>query len=231
MSAFKEDVFFSTEVQSALAALRNLEIIHGGKVSARFRRDIKKGVRNIEELLYWFERRQAVLRAPSPRPFLFSGLRKELSKKTKKLYCPPASSAMSPGRDSYISSRLTDLTEAIAGVRGSLAISSGRDVSLLLEQGDGFVTAVMEFKSWFNGFDLRAFCQRMAWDDGKGSGSYPGFPFLEAVLQNGNGSFNWMWGGGRWSLKIDLPALPSEGQSRGTAGRDVNSRPSSRKRE
>lgn len=212
MSAFKEDLFFSSEVSTALADLRQLEAMIRERGGAQLKKAFDKRVGRIESILHWFQRRQAVLRSPSPRPFLLSELRKEMSCRSSR-----GIALFRVRRDLYIPLRLSDLADALTGLRGALETAAQAGVSLVFKDSGDSVEAVFSFRSGFDGFDLKAFCQRLVWDDGDGSGAYPGFPFLESVLQNGNGSFNWNWAGGRWSLAVSLPALPAAVQRRGAA--------------
>ena len=212
MSAFKEDFFFSSEVSAALADLRQLEGMIRERGGAPLKKAFEKRVGRIEGILHWFQRRQAVLRAPSPRPFLLSELKKEMSCRSSR-----GIASIRVRRDLYIPLRLSDLSDALTGLRGALETAAQAGVSLVFKDSGDSVDVVFSFRSGFDGFDLKAFCQKLSWDNEDGSGAYPGFPFLEAVLQNGNGSFNWNWARGRWSLAVSLPALPAQRQVRGAA--------------
>lgn len=207
MSVFKEDLFFTSEVREALDGLAALRGAAEKSGSRRLAGLAERRTREVERLLFWFQRRQAVLRAPSPKPFLFSEFRELLAFKTG------TDNGSLPGpefrlkNDCYLMFRLTDLADAFRGVRSSLATFTGRIVSLSFRYEGNCVEATMKFKAGFNEFDLKGFCQRMTWQASRRSEHDSGFPFMEAVLENGRGRFGWHFSRGTWRLDITLPAM------------------------
>lgn len=209
MSAFKEDLFFSGEVREALDKLKGLRRQIGESGSRALERGFDRKVRDLERLLFWFQRRQAVLRAPSPKPFLFSELKAELLDKIREnpdLFAVPKFHFK---KDYYLMFRFTDLAEALLGVCGSLRAATAKETSLSFGLCDESVVAVIRFKAGFDDFDLKAFCQKLTWQTRARSDHDAGFPFLEAVVEHGKGSFNWRFGRGCWHLEITLPAMIS----------------------
>jgi len=207
MSAFKEELFFSGEAREAVEELRALgdkirRQIHGRLAALYDRRAAR-----MESLLFWLQRRQAVVRASAPRPFLFSELKALLSGLSRGKPGGLPRPEFPVTREWWLTFRLTDLAEALLGTLNSLRSATGKDVSWRFLEGEDSVSAVFSFRSGFDAFDLRKFCQQLAWQGNGCPACEAGFPFLEAVLENGRGSFIWRFRNGRWSLEITLPAM------------------------
>lgn len=223
MSVFKEDLFFSSEVREALDGLASLRALAGKAETRRFAVLLKRRTREVERLLFWFQRRQAVLRAPSPKPFLFSEFRALLTEKTGKEGGSLSRAGFSLKNDCYLMFRLTDLADAFCGVRSSLESATGKDVRLSFVADGNEVVATMKFRSGFDEFDLKGFCQRMTWQGSRFSERDSGFPFMHAVLENGKGRFGWHFSRGTWRLCIVLPAMGLPKPAIQMVSRDANS--------
>lgn len=199
MAIFKENLFFEKEVKESISKLR------GSMVPVKAKPGIC--INALENLISLYHRRQSLLRTSFNKPFLFSELREllysELGKKAKSHRLP----AIDVRGDFYIASRLLDFKDALFGVYMGLREAAQEKIVWSFMRREGHLVVSCRFQKRFEGFDIALFCERLGWDSKKGGLLYPGFPFLEALLENCDGKSLWRYQKGLWNLEITIPVL------------------------
>ena len=187
MSPFDERRFFENDLGPVISKLAK-----------------SKGKIRLSRLIHWYQRLRNLAKAPSPRPFLFSDLKRELLKEvgsdTPLLKRP----AFQVAEDLYVKARFQELKEALLGTCYSLSSVARSPVRWGFSAGEA-LTVTYSFRSSYEGFDLAGFCSKLVVSGGKSFDFDAGYPFLEAVVDGAGGQCEWNWHGRRWELTVAVP--------------------------
>ena len=141
------------------------------------------------------------------KPCLFSELKELLMREINenlKIFCPPAFNVRN---NFYLSLRLLDCKDSLSGVYLSLKTATKQKIDWMFCERGKFLIVSYKFKKQFDDFDIKTFCEKLCWAYGTGNGFGAGFPFLEALLENGRGKFIWRYSDASWKLEISIPVL------------------------
>jgi hypothetical protein len=207
MSAFKEELFFSGEIHEAILDLKSVKPLISKTSTPQLAKHFDRKVYRIERLLFWFHRRQTVVRASAHKPFLFSELKAALLKEVKEQPSLFSSPRFKFKKDFYLSFRFSDMNDALLGVYRSLHLATSSDIKWDFDENEDSILISFRFKLGYDDFNLNAFCQKLVWQGTDKSSCDAGFPFLEAVMENGKGKFRWHYKDGYWELELTLPVL------------------------
>jgi hypothetical protein len=207
MTLFKEDLFFNEELKEEFEKLRKLQSKIKSGHQGRMLPVFQKRLDLLETIFGFFHKRQALLRAPTPKPFLFSEFRSMIIEDTKGMPLFFSKPEFRWKKDFYLPARIMDLKEALLSLHRSLSLAASEKIAWSFEEKGGSLLVCFSFRSGYCDFDLQGFCQKLVWQEDKAISCHAGFPVIEALLENCKGSFRWRYRDEKWNLTLILPIL------------------------